>query len=145
MSVCSPKAYRRAVRYKAVRRQHLSISSNAHAEAIEGRSGPGRLLVTSLLGASQKRAYAKRPVAQWKINSINNASATKIQPKIENNKNPRGRARSARPLGAPPKAALCCFPFVTRCLVWFSMIFQWFSLISWCFPMIFLWMDGQKL
>ena len=29
--------------------------------------------------------------------------------KIENSKYPRGRARSARPLGASPKAALCCF------------------------------------
>ena len=86
----------------------------------------GRLLVTSLLGASQKRAYAKRPVAQWKINSINNASATKIQPKIENNKNPRGRARSARPLGAPPKAALCCFQFLAGFLLLMHCLWNWF-------------------
>ena len=34
--------------------------------------------------------------------------APKKSSKIENNKYPGGRARSARAFGAPPKVALCC-------------------------------------
>ena len=55
-----------------------------------------------------KKAAEHREELQKQMENTRLEAQTEIQ-KQQNETNPRGRARSARFLGAPPKAAPCCF------------------------------------
>ena len=68
----------------------------------------------------------------WKSN--NKSSKNWKQQSAAFGGTPRGRALRARPLGNLLISMFAWF------FAWFQMIFQWFSLISLCFPVIFPWM-----